>query len=129
MHSLVALVAILVSFVAFTNPALARRVTIGGTHSIGELRAKCTAAGGMSFSKSDGSYSCLAKGLVQCNAKGKCYGEVPRRQVPNGGRTGAVGGTTKAMSFGATRIGGTQATHGAPPRSAVTLRPCARHHC
>jgi hypothetical protein len=132
MHSLVALVAILVSFVVFTDSALARRVSIGGTHSIGEIKAKCAAVGGEFFGTRRSGYGCNNdnKGTgVFCDAKGKCTGGVPDRQAPKGGRTGAIGGTTKAMSFGATRIGGTQRTHGTPPTSAAMIQRCWKHHC
>jgi hypothetical protein len=129
MHSHVAVVATLISIVVFTDPALAKKVTIGGTHSRGEIRGKCAAQGGLFTNEKGGGYTCYAKNSVTCDAKGKCSGSVPGRQVPKGGRTGVIGGAAKTVSFGATRIGGTQATHGALPRSAATVRPCARHHC
>jgi hypothetical protein len=132
MHSLAALVAVFVSFVVFTDPALARRVSIGGTHSSGELKAKCAAVGGDFSRETWGGSSCInsSKGTsVNCDARGKCWGIVPR-QAPGGGLTGVLnGGAGKALSVRSTRVGGTQATHGAPPRSAATVRPCARHHC
>ncbi len=132
MRSLVALVAILVSFIVFTDPALARRITIGGTHSSGEIKAKCAAVGGVFTSGSTG-YGCMndSHGItsVSCDAKGRCSGNVPR-QAPGGGLNGVLnGGAGKALSVRSTRVGGTQATHGAPPKSAATVRRCARHHC
>ena len=132
MHSLVAVVSILISFVVFTDPALAKKVSIGGTHSIGEIKGKCAAIGGLFDTNSSGGYSCanVGKGTVSCDAKGKCTGWVPGRQVPNGGLTGVLnGGAGKALSVRSTRAGETQATHGAPPRSAAFVRRCARHHC
>jgi hypothetical protein len=54
MRSLAAVVVILISFVVFTDPALAKRVTIGGTHSIGEIKAKCAAVNGEFTSGSAG---------------------------------------------------------------------------
>jgi len=84
MHSLVALVAILVSFFAFTNPALAKRVTIGGTHSIGELKAKCAAVGGEFFGTRRSGYGCNNdnKGTgVYWDAKGKCTSGVSRASL------------------------------------------------
>jgi hypothetical protein len=132
MHSLAALVAVFVSFVVFTDPALARRVSIGGTHSSGELKAKCAAVGGDFTRETWGGSSCTnsSKGTsVNCDAKGKCWGIVPR-QAPGGGLTGVLnGGAGKALSVRSTRVGGTQATHGAPPKSAAIVRRCARHHC
>ncbi len=132
MHSLVAVVVILISFVVFTDPALAKKVSIGGTHSRGEIKGKCAAIGGLFDTNSSGGYSCsnVGKGSVNCDAKGKCTGWVPGRQVPNGGLTSVLsGGTGKTLAVRSTRVGGTQATHGAPPRSAATVRPCVRHHC
>jgi hypothetical protein len=111
--------AALVGFAVCADAALAKRVTIGGTHSIGEIKAKCAAAGGEFFGSKRLGYGCNNDNRgtgVWCDAKGKCVGGVPGRQAPNGGRTGAIGGTTKTMSFGATRVGGTQATYGAPRR-------------
>jgi len=132
MHSLVALVAILVSFVAFMDPALAKRVSVGGTHSSGELKAKCAAIGGVFTQESWGGSSCInsSKGTsVNCDAKGRCWGYVPR-PVPGGGLTGILnGGAGKALALRSTRVGGTRATHGAPPKSAALMRRCARHHC
>jgi len=49
MHSLVAVVVILISFVVFTDPALAKKVSIGGTHSRGEIKGKCAAIEGSSI--------------------------------------------------------------------------------
>ena len=93
-----------------------------------ELKAKCAAAqGGIFLNEKGGGYSYYATGSVTCDAKGKCTGIVPRRQTTNGGRTGAIGGKTKA--FGATRVGGTQRTHGAPPTSAAMIQRCWKHHC
>jgi hypothetical protein len=122
--------AALVGFAICADAALAKRVTIGGTHSRAELKAKCAAAqGGIFLNEKGGGYSCYATGSVTCDAKGKCTGKVPRRQTTNGGRTGVIGGTTKAMSLGATRIGGTQRTHGSPPTSAAMIQRCWKHHC
>jgi hypothetical protein len=116
-RSLMFSMAALAGFAVCADAALAKRVTIGGTHSRGEIRAKCAAQGGIFSNDRGGGYNCAGnKGFVNCDAKGKCYGMVPGRQAPNGGRTGAIGGTTKTMSFGATRVGGTQATYGAPRR-------------
>ena len=133
MRSLVAFVSVLVSVVVLTDPALARRVTIGGTHSSGEIKAKCAAVDGV-FTSGSAGYGCTNdnKGgaSVSCDAKGKCIGWVPGRKVPKGGLTGVLsGGGGKTLSVRSTRVGGTQATHGAPPRSAATVRRCARHHC
>jgi hypothetical protein len=133
MRSLVALVAILGCFVLFTDPAVARRVTIGGTHSSGEIKAKCAAVNGV-FTSGSAGYGCTndSNGFtsVSCDAKGRCHGWVPGRKVPKGGLTGVLGGGTgKTLAVRSTRVGGTQATHGAPPRSATIVRRCARHHC
>ena len=133
MHSLAALVAVFVSFVVFTDTALAKRVSVGGTHSAGEIAAKCAAQGGF-FTGSDpskrqkyGGYGCdNGTTGIHCDLKGKCTGIVPRRTPPGGGNLGGAG---KALSVRSTRVGGTQTTHGVPPRSAAQVRRCARHHC
>ncbi len=122
----------LAGFTAFADAALAKRVTIGGTHSIGEIKAKCAAVGGEFFGSRTTGYGCNndSKGTgVFCDAKGKCTGGVPGRQVPKGGLTGIIGGTTKAGTLGATRVGGTQATYSTPPKSTATIRRCPNHHC
>jgi hypothetical protein len=127
-RSLMFSMAALAGFALCADAALARRVTIGGTYSRAELKAKCAAAqGGIFLNEKGGGYSYYATGSVTCDAKGKCTGIVPRRQTTNGGRTGAIGGKTKA--FGATRVGGTQRTHGAPPTSAAMIQRCWKHHC
>ena len=122
----------LAGFVVFADAALAKRVTIGGTHSAGEIKAKCAAQGGAFASESWGGYACVNtdKGTaVNCDAKGKCFGTVPR-QIPSGGLTGtSKGGTANTGSLPAMRVGGTQPTHGTQPTSATTIRPCVKHHC
>jgi len=98
MRSLVALAATLVSFVVFTDTALAKRVSVGGTHSAGEIAAKCAAQGGF-FTGSDpskrqkyGGYGCdNGTTGIHCDLKGKCTGIVPRRTPPGGGNLGGAG--------------------------------------
>jgi hypothetical protein len=132
MRPLTLSIAALSSFILFADAALAKRVTIGGTHSAGEIKAKCAAQGGAFASESWGGYACVNtdKGTaVNCDAKGKCFGTVPR-QLGSGGPTGTIkGGTANAGSLPATRTGGTQPTHGPLPTSAATIRKCSNHHC
>ena len=101
-----------------------------GSYSTNGLRRACGAAGGTFGTGQNGEHYCKKGGnLIDCNGKNQCIGGSARR-----GGTPVTGGPIKTgkaqTSFvqGA-RVGGTQATHGAPPRSAALVRRCARHHC
>jgi hypothetical protein len=78
-----------VSFLAVSGTdALARKVSIGGTHSPGDIKKACDSAGGVyEGADNKGNYGCanLDKGTyVNCNSDGKCSGTVPSRTVPRG---------------------------------------------
>ena len=78
-----------VSFLAVSGTdAMARKVSIGGTHSPGDIKKACDAVGGVyEGADSKGHYGCanLDKGTeVNCNSDGKCSGTVPSRTVPRG---------------------------------------------
>lgn len=67
------------------NGALAKKVSISGTHSAGQIEATCGNVGGV-YAQSRSGYSCTklcgATGTsncsVSCNNRGKCTGTVPR---------------------------------------------------
>ena len=78
-----------VSFLALSGTdAMARKVSIGGTHSPGDIKKACDSVGGVyTGADSKGNYGCtnLDKGtVVNCNSDGKCSGTVPARTVPRG---------------------------------------------
>jgi hypothetical protein len=110
-----ALIAIGLSVLAFTtlgflsNAALAAHVTISGTHSTGDIKSHCDAAGG-SYYNSGGVYGCFGPGGdVTCSDKTKkCFGTCgncgaarsvggilkPPTANPGGSKVGSTGGAT-----------------------------------
>ena len=94
------------------SPALARNVSISGTHSAGEIKATCAREGGTYSHDVQGDYQC-AKGpvVVACTKKGKCIGYGVDRRIPAGALGGMLGPAT----------GFSRATTGAEPTRKVRL--------
>jgi hypothetical protein len=74
-----------------------------GTHSAGEIKSKCAAAGG-AYQSGPYGYSCYAAGIVACNSKGKCSGDCDKcpkiRPAPSAGGArppGSAGNVDKPM--------------------------------
>jgi hypothetical protein len=95
------------SFVAFGTlalsgtPATAKEVSISGTHSAGEIRDKCDAAGGVYSGPGSKGYGCANsdKGTqIRCDNKGHCVGFVPRTTSPGSGIVNIMRGGTHPVS-------------------------------
>jgi hypothetical protein len=114
MRNLIIVAIGLVTAGLFPNAASAlHKVSIGGTHSRGELKAKCDAVGGScaNCGGKTGSYACdnpSAGTSVSCTSGGKCTGWVPR-SVPPGRR---LGGILTPPTAGVEQTGGGQAGTG-----------------
>jgi hypothetical protein len=107
------------------NQAYAKTVTLSGTHSASEIRAKCDAAGG-SFTSADSGYGCAGPGgTVNCNTKGKCTGSCGRcgRAAPTGG----IGGIVAQPGRGGTLVGA-GVSKGAVIHQPVVTTPTAPSH-
>ena len=82
MKNILRLSIVFLSFAVVATDGNARVIQISGTHSRGEIAAKCDAVGGEKggTSAKHGGYTCdnFDKGTsVACNAKGHCTGYVP----------------------------------------------------
>ena len=80
------LLSILAVMAIMATDADARRVTISGTHSRGEIKKACAAVDGIcgGCNATSGKYSCdnLNKGTsVTCDPQGHCTGYVPRDKI------------------------------------------------
>jgi hypothetical protein len=73
--------------------AWAKPITIGGTHSAGEIRQTCESNGGTYYSGGpDNSYGCqTGKGSVTCESSGKCKGNCPSCGAAQRGSGGIKG--------------------------------------
>src|SRR5690348_237817 len=73
--------------------ALAKDITLSGTHSPGEIRKTCDDNGGTYYSGGGGnSYGCQGqKGSVSCDSNGKCTGSCAKCGTAQRGSGGVKG--------------------------------------
>lgn len=106
------------------NAALAKKVSISGTHSAGQISSTCAKIGGAggTFSQTSNGYQCVNQNngiLVSCNNKGKCSGDIPR----SGRSPHTLGGILYQPSGNKLSNTGTSPRRGMHPVKVGALKP------